>query len=369
VRILLAGGAGFVGSHLAFHLLDRGHQLVIVDNLITGRAANLRALEARCPRESLEVRIEDACRLAHVDGPLEAVLHLASPASPVDYLRHPIETLEAGATATRRLLEIASAKHARFLLASTSEVYGDPLEHPQHESYWGHVNPVGPRSVYDEAKRYAEAMAAAFARHRGTRVRIARIFNTYGPGMRIDDGRIIPTFITQALSGEPLTVHGSGSQTRSFCYVDDLVAGLVALLGSEVDGPVNLGAPDEHTVLEMAHHVIAHTHSSSTVLHLRLPEDDPRVRRPSIERARRLLGWEPRTTLDEGIAHTVRDIAARLASGEPVSGAHAPVVARNGGPNGHVNGSAAIPGARVSDGLAAAPETGGKRAPGESPPL
>ena len=330
MRILLAGGAGFVGSHLAMRLLDQGHPLTIVDNLITGRAVNLHALEKRYPGAPLEIRIEDACWLSRVDGPIDAVLHLASPASPVDYLRHPIETLEAGATATRRLLEIASMKGARFLLASTSEVYGDPLEHPQHETYWGHVNPVGPRSVYDEAKRYAEAMAAAFSRHRGTRVRIARIFNTYGPGMRVDDGRIIPTFVSQALRGEPLTVHGSGSQTRSFCYVDDLVSGLLALLWSDVEGPVNLGAPDEHTVLEMAHYVIQHTNSSSTILHLRLPDDDPRVRRPSIERARLMLGWEPRTTLKQGIAHTVRDLAARLAAGEPANGSNGTTCHGNG---------------------------------------
>ena len=369
MRILLAGGAGFVGSHLAMRLLEHGHQVTIVDNLITGRAANLHALEARYPGARLEIRIEDACWLSRVEGPVDAVLHLASPASPVDYLRHPIETLEAGATATRRLLEVASAKQARFLLASTSEVYGDPLEHPQRESYWGHVNPVGPRSVYDEAKRYAEAMAAAFARHRGTPVRIARIFNTYGPGMRTDDGRIIPTFVTQALRGEPLTVHGNGSQTRSFCYVSDLVAGLLALLGSDVEGPVNLGAPDEHTVLEMAHYVIAHTGSRSTVLHLRLPEDDPRVRRPSIDRARRLLGWEPRIGLDEGIGHTVRDIAARLESGESVNGAHTAAFGRNGSAHGAKNGSAAIPAARELDGLAAAPELRPDRAHGGSPPL
>ena len=320
MRILLAGGAGFVGSHLATRLLEQGHQLSIVDNLITGRAANLQALEMNHAGAHLDIRIEDVCALSRFDGPLDAVLHLASPASPVDYLRHPVETLDAGGTATRRLLEIAKAKGARFLLASTSEVYGDPLEHPQHETYWGHVNPVGPRSVYDEAKRFAEAMATAYARHHGTAVRIARIFNTYGPSMRLDDGRIIPTFITQALRGESLTVHGSGSQTRSFCYVDDLVSGLQALLWSDVDGPVNLGAPDEHSVLEMAHYVIQHTNSSSAVLHLPLPTDDPRVRRPSIERARHLLGWEPRTTLQQGIAHTARDLGERLRAGELMNG-------------------------------------------------
>jgi len=352
VRILLAGGAGFVGSHLAARLLDQGHQLSIVDNLITGRAANLHALETNHAGARLDIRIEDVCALSRFDDPLDAVLHLASPASPVDYLRHPVETLEAGATATRRLLEIARAKSARFLLASTSEVYGDPLEHPQHETYWGHVNPVGPRSVYDEAKRFAEAMATAYARHHGTAVRIACIFNTYGPGMRLDDGRIVPTFISQALRGESITVFGSGSQTRSFCYVDDLVSGLLALLWSDVEGPVNLGAPDEHTVLEMAHYVIQHTNSSSTILHLRLPDDDPRVRRPSIERARLMLGWEPRTTLKQGIAHTVRDLAARLAAGEPANGSNGTTCHGNGDAKNHAIVPEVILRSRSADGVA-----------------
>ena len=316
MRILVAGGAGFVGSHVAARLLEKGHQLSIIDNLTSGRAANLDALKANHPDAPLDIRIEDVCALAHFDGPLDAVIHLATPASPLDHLRHPLETLDAGATATRRLLDLAVEKGARFLLASTAGVYGDPWQHPQHESYRGHVDAVGPRSVHEEALRFAEALATAFSRHRGTVVRIARIFNTYGPGMRLDDGRVIPKFIAQALRGKPLTVYGSGLQTRSFCYVNDLVTGLLSLLWSDVEGPINLGAPDEISVLETARLVIRLTGSSSTILHLPPPGDGPDDLCPAIERARVLLGWEPTTPLRRGVAHTVLDYAERLEAGE-----------------------------------------------------
>ena len=337
MRLLIAGGAGFVGSHLAVELLSCGHEILIVDNLLTGRAANLHRLERANHGPRLDVRVMDACNLHEVSGPLDAVLHLASPASPIDYLRFPIETLDAGATVTRRLLDVARQKGARFLLASTSEVYGDPLEHPQTESYWGNVNPVGPRSVYDEAKRFAEALASAYAREYGLTVRIARIFNTYGPHMRIDDGRVIPTFISQALRGEPLSVFGEGSQTRSYCYVDDLVSGLEALLWSDAEGPVNLGSPEEFTVLETAQEVIRLTGSRSVVVHRPLPEDDPQLRRPSIDRARKLLGWEPQTTFRHGLARTVEELHTRLHDGERTGRVFEPVVepSKNGDSHPH----------------------------------
>lgn len=316
MRIVLAGGAGFVGSHLASRFLAGGHHVLVVDNLITGRQANLDRLRGSAHGDRLEVCLADACDLTEVAGPVDAVLHLASPASPIDYLRYPIETLDAGSVATRRLLEVARRKSARFLLASTSEVYGDPLEHPQSETYWGNVNPVGPRSVYDEAKRFAEALSTAYARHFGVTVRIARIFNTYGPAMRLGDGRIIPTLVAQALRGEPLSVFGDGQQTRSYCYVGDLVAGLEALLWSDAEEPVNLGTPEEYSVLETARQVLALTGSSSIIRHLPLPQDDPRLRRPSIERAKRVLGWEPRTPFSAGLRRTIDDLATRLDSGE-----------------------------------------------------
>jgi dTDP-glucose 4,6-dehydratase len=311
MRILLAGGAGFVGSHLALYLLQEGHQVTVLDNLITGRRANLRRLERAARPGRLAVQVDDVCRVTECPGPLDAVLHLASPASPRDYLCHPIETLAAGATGTRNLLEIARRHGARFLLASTSEVYGDPLVHPQPEHYWGNVNPVGPRSVYDEAKRYAEALTTAYGRHAGVCVRIARIFNTYGPGMRRQDGRVIPTFVDQALSNTPLTVQGDGSQTRSYCYVDDLVDGLERLLWGDAEGPVNLGNPDEHTVLETARRIIRLTGSRSTIALVALPEDDPRLRRPDITRASMECGWSPRMSFDDGLALTIDDLARR----------------------------------------------------------
>jgi dTDP-glucose 4,6-dehydratase len=316
MRILLAGGAGFIGSHLATRLLDQGHDVVVLDNLLTGRRSNLERLRAGRRGRRLEVVVADACRCRLPAGGFDAVLHLASAASPRHYLRHPLETLQAGSLATHRLLECARRSQARFLLASTSEVYGDPQIHPQPEGYWGHVNPVGVRAVYDEAKRYAEAAASAYARHYGVRVRIARIFNTYGPSMRLDDGRVIPTLIVQALRGEALTVHGDGRQTRSYCYVDDLVAGLVALLWSDVEGPVNLGCDEEYTVAETAERVLALTGSRSRVEFRPLPADDPRVRRPDLRRAIEALRWAPQVRFEEGLRRTVADLAERVRNGE-----------------------------------------------------
>ncbi|HET7250251.1 MAG TPA: UDP-glucuronic acid decarboxylase family protein [Gemmatimonadales bacterium] len=331
MRILVAGGAGFVGSHLCARLLEHGHDVVVVDNFLTGRWRNLEPMRRGPHRAHLEVQLQDVCEPVRVRPPVAAVLHLASPASPVDYLRHPLETLDAGAAGTRNLLALAHRDGARFLLASTSEVYGDPEVHPQPESYWGHVNPVGPRSVYDEAKRYAEAMASAWARHAGVRVRIARIFNTYGPGMRLDDGRVIPSFASQALRGDPLTVHGDGSQTRSYCYVSDLVDGLLRLLWSDVEGPVNLGNPEELTVRETAERIRDAVGSASPIQFHPLPEDDPRLRRPDVTRATTLLGWHPQVPFAEGIARTAADIAGRLAAAPQP---HANGVHANGATNG-----------------------------------
>ncbi len=314
MRILIAGGAGFVGSHLVGRLLAEAHRVVVVDNFITGDPENVRRLANGPGASRLELIAADVSAPFQVAPPLDAVLHLASPASPVHYLRHPLETLAAGAAGTRNLLEIARRSGARFLLASTSEVYGDPEVHPQPESYWGRVNPVGPRSVYDEAKRYAEALTTAYACHAAVTVRIARIFNTYGPGMRLDDGRVIPSLVSQALRSEPLTVHGDGSQTRSYCYVDDLVEGLLRLLHSEAEGPVNLGNPEEYTVLDTARLILELTGSRSPITHLPLPTDDPRLRRPDTRRASTELGWTPRTGFAEGLAATIDDIARRVSA-------------------------------------------------------
>jgi dTDP-glucose 4,6-dehydratase len=301
-RALVTGGAGFLGSHLCRTLLHRGWEVVAADNLLTGREANVADLAGE--RFSLVER--DVTRPLEVPGRLDAVLHFASPASPPDYLAHPIETMEVGSNGTRHTLELAREKGARYLLASTSEVYGDPLVHPQPESYWGNVNPVGPRSVYDEAKRFAEAMATAYRTSHGVDVKIARIFNTYGPYLRPGDGRAVPNFITQALRGEPLTVYGDGSQTRSFCYVDDEVRGLLALLDSDWNaGPVNIGNPEEHTVLELAELVLEICGSSSPIVHAPLPADDPTRRRPDISLAERVLGWRPEVSLADGVARTV----------------------------------------------------------------
>ncbi|HEX3462340.1 MAG TPA: UDP-glucuronic acid decarboxylase family protein [Acidimicrobiales bacterium] len=300
-RYVVMGGSGFLGSHLCDRLVERGDQVVCVDDFSTGRRSNVDQLLADSAFTLVEA---DVSTSLPVDGPVTGVLHLASPASPPDYLARPLATLAAGSEGTRRGLELAERHGARFLLASTSEVYGDPEVHPQTEGYWGNVNPVGPRSVYDEAKRFAEALTMAHHRERGTRVGIARIFNTYGPRLRPDDGRVVSNFLFQALAGEPLTVYGDGSQTRSLCYVADEVDGLIALLDAVITGPVNIGNPDEHTVLDLARTVIDLTGSGSTIVHLPLPLDDPTRRQPDISLARSALGWEPTTGLKEGLART-----------------------------------------------------------------
>ncbi len=313
------GGAGFVGSHLCERLLHDGAASVVsVDNLITGSEANLGELR-RHPR--FRFAKVDICEPFDLDGPLDYVLNLASPASPIDYAQLPLETLRVGARGTEHGLELARRKGAVFFQASTSEVYGDPLEHPQQESYWGHVNPIGPRSVYDESKRYGEALVAAYRRTLGLPVRIVRIFNTYGPRMRLNDGRVVPAFVAQALAGKDFTVFGDGSQTRSFCYVSDLVDGIVRLALSDVQDPVNLGNPEEMTILEFAEAVRAAAGGGGRIVHLSLPKDDPQRRRPDITRAQQLLGWEPRTRLSDGLRQTISyfralpGVAARPAEG------------------------------------------------------
>lgn len=306
MRILITGGAGFLGSHLCDYFLSKGHDVIAMDNLITGKTANIEQLAGH--DHFLFVK-HDVTNYIYVEGPLDAVLHFASPASPIDYLEWPIPTLKVGALGTHKALGLAKAKNARFLLASTSEVYGDPQIHPQTEDYWGNVNPIGPRGVYDEAKRFAEAMTMAYHRYHGVDTRIARIFNTFGPRMRLNDGRVVPNFIAQALRGEPLTVFGDGSQTRSFCYVSDLVEGIYQLLMSGETEPVNVGNPREMTILEFARKIIELTGSSSQITFVR-PEDarirdDPKVRQPDISKARRVLGWEPRVELEEGLQLTI----------------------------------------------------------------
>jgi dTDP-glucose 4,6-dehydratase len=302
VRVVVAGGAGFLGSHLCDALLARGDEVVALDNLSTGSMENLASAQ-KMPSFALHER--DVSVRADVGGAVDAVMNLASPASPPTYLSMPLETLAAGAEGTRRLLELAERSSARFVQASSSEVYGDPAVHPQREDYWGNVNPVGPRSVYDESKRFGEALTIAHHRALGTNVGIARIFNTYGPRLTPGDGRVVSTFIVQALHGEPLTVFGDGTQTRSPCFVDDLVRGLIALLDRDVVGPVNLGNPEELTVLELAHRVIAATCSDSSIVHKDLPVDDPARRCPDVSLAASLLGWAPRIDFDEGLATTV----------------------------------------------------------------
>jgi dTDP-glucose 4,6-dehydratase len=302
MRAVVTGGAGFLGSHLCRSLLEQGWDVLAVDNLSTGRVDNIASLIG----DGFEWVEQDVTQAFEVAGPVDAVLHFASPASPPAYLAMPIETLEVGSTGTRLTLELARVKKARYLLASTSEVYGDPIVHPQPESYWGNVNPVGPRSVYDEAKRYAEAMATAYRRSIGVDVKIVRIFNTYGPGLRAGDGRAIPNFIAQALAGRPLTVYGDGSQTRSFCYVDDEVSGLLALLLSDWSGgPMNIGNPEEYTVLELADRIRRLTGTDSPIVLEDLPENDPVRRRPDIGLASRELGWKPEIDLDEGLMRTI----------------------------------------------------------------
>jgi len=297
-RTLITGGAGFLGSHLCDFFIGKNHEVVCMDNLITGDVNNVAHLFGNRKFRFIEHDVTD---FIYLEGRIDNILHFASPASPADYLRLPIQTLKVGALGTHKSLGLAKAKGARFLLASTSECYGDPLEHPQSEEYWGNVNPVGPRGVYDEAKRFAEAMAMAYCRYHGVRTRIARIFNTYGPRMRLDDGRALPTFMRQALRGEELTVFGNGRQTRSFCYVSDLVEGIYRLLYSEDIYPVNLGNPQEMTVGELAEKVLRVCGSSSRIVYRDLPVDDPKVRRPDISKAKMVLGWEPAVPLDKGL--------------------------------------------------------------------
>jgi dTDP-glucose 4,6-dehydratase len=302
MRVLVTGAAGFLGSHLCQRLLDEGHHVIGMDNFVTGRAQNMAALFENGGFHFVQ---HDVTNFVYVDGPLDAVMHFASPASPIDYLELPIQTLKVGSLGTHKTLGLAKAKGARYFLASTSEVYGDPLVNPQPESYWGNVNPVGPRGVYDEAKRFAEAMTMAYHRYHGLDVRIVRIFNTYGPAMRPHDGRVVSNFIRQALSGEPLTVYGDGSQTRSFCYVTDEIEGIYRLLMSDWVGPMNIGNPDEMTVIELAELVLELTESSSPIETRPLPQDDPQVRRPMIDRAKEVLDWTPQVPLRVGLEKTI----------------------------------------------------------------
>ena len=311
ITSIVTGGAGFLGSHLCEHLLEEGHRVVCVDNLITGTKANIAHILDHDDFEFLE---HDVTRPFEVLGTIDNVLHFASPASPIDYLELPIQTLKVGSLGTHNTLGVAKAKQARYLLASTSEVYGDPLIHPQPESYWGNVNPVGPRGVYDEAKRFSEAMVMAYHRYHGLDTRIVRIFNTYGPRMRPKDGRVVPAFVQQSLLGEPLTVFGDGSQTRSFCYVDDLIEGIWRLLNSEFTDPVNIGNPHEMTILEFASVIVKLTDGKSEIAFEPLPEDDPKTRQPDISLAKKILGWEPHVPLEEGLLQTVdyfRQLLAR----------------------------------------------------------
>ena len=308
MRIVIAGAAGFIGSHLCDRLLAEGHTIVAVDNFLTGNPANLEHV-ADEPRFAFQQW--DITQPFTIEGPIDAVANLASPASPKDYLEHPIETLDVGSIGTRNMLELAREKGARFLLTSTSECYGDPLVHPQVETYWGNVNPVGPRSCYDESKRFAEALTMAYHRKHGVRTNISRIFNTYGPRMKLDDGRVVPAFLDQALHGRPMTVFGDGSQTRSFCYVSDLVDGLYRLMQSDERYPTNLGNPAELTILQFAEEIRRMTDAKSAIEFRPLPEDDPKQRKPNIDKARRILGWEPKVPLDQGIRHTV-DYCRRL---------------------------------------------------------
>ena len=301
MRIVITGAAGFIGSHLSEALIARGDSVVGIDNLLTGDIDNIAHLKSP---EFLFVK-HDVTNYIRVEGPVDAVLHWASPASPIDYLEVPIPTLKVGALGTHNALGLAKAKGARFMLASTSEVYGDPLEHPQKETYWGNVNPIGPRGVYDEAKRFAEAITVAYRRYHGLDTKIVRIFNTYGPRMRIRDGRAVPTFIAQALQGENVTIFGSGSQTRSFCYISDLVDGLIRLLDSTETGPINIGNPHEMSIEDIARLIIRMTNSHSQVVFQPLPTDDPKVRRPDITLARTRLGWEPKVPLEQGLTSTI----------------------------------------------------------------
>ncbi|MBI4476037.1 MAG: SDR family oxidoreductase [Acidobacteria bacterium] len=300
-RVVITGAAGFIGSHLAERLLDLDYTVIGIDNLLTGDVQNIAHLVNR----DFTFIKHDVTNYIYIDGPVDFVLHWASPASPIDYLELPIPTLKVGALGTHKALGLAKAKRAKFVLASTSEVYGDPLEHPQKETYWGNVNPIGPRGVYDEAKRFAEAMTVAYHRYHGLDTKIVRIFNTYGPRMRVNDGRAVPTFISQALRAEDITIFGDGRQTRSFCYISDLVDGVVRLMHAPTNDPINIGNPHEMTIEEIAKTIVRMTSSRSRLVYRPLPTDDPKVRQPDITRARALLGWEPKVSLEEGLTHTI----------------------------------------------------------------
>ncbi len=309
MRVVITGGAGFIGSHLADRFLSEGHEVIVLDNLVTGNTDNIAHLAGKPGFKFIH---HDVTNYIYIEGRVDAVLHFASPASPVDYLKYPIKTMKVGSLGTHKALGLAKAKGARFLLASTSEVYGDPLIHPQPETYWGNVNPIGPRSVYDEAKRFAEALTMAYHRKHGLETRIVRIFNTYGPRMRLNDGRVIPNFVPQALQGQPLTVYGDGSQTRSFCYVSDLVEGIYRLFDSDEVEPVNLGNPNEISILEFARLVNEMTGNDAGIVFKPLPKDDPKRRRPDISKAKRILGWEPVVPLEEGLRLTIEYFRGRI---------------------------------------------------------
>src|SRR5918992_3481397 len=312
-RTVVTRAAGFIGSHLSETLLDRGHSVVGIDNLLTGDMQNVAHLRDR----DFQFIRHDVTRYIDVEGPVDYVLHWASPASPIDYLELPIQTLKVGSLGTHNALGLAKSKNARFVLASTSEVYGDPLEHPQKETYWGNVNPIGPRGVYDEAKRFAEAITTAYRRYHGVDTKIVRIFNTYGPRMRVNDGRAVPAFMSQALRNEDVTIFGDGSQTRSFCYVSDLVEGIIKLMHSNTNDPVNIGNPHEMTIEEIAKTIVRMTGSSSKLVYRPLPEDDPKVRQPDITRARTILGWEPKVTLEQGLTSTIAYFRQKLGVAAP----------------------------------------------------
>jgi dTDP-glucose 4,6-dehydratase len=312
---VVTGGAGFLGSHLCEHLLERGHRVICIDNLDTGTLENIEHIRD----ENFVFTNHDITEFVRIDEPVDFIYHMASPASPIDYARLPLHTLKVGSYGTHHMLGVAKFKRARILVASTSEVYGDPEIHPQPEDYWGNVNPIGPRGVYDEAKRYAEALTMAYHRQQGVDTGIVRTFNSYGNRMRPHDGRAIPTFLRQALQDKPLTVFGDGSQTRSFCYVDDQIDGYVAMAEADVHEPVNIGNPDEFTLLDLAHHVIDLTGSRSEIVHEALPVDDPQVRRPDIALARELLGWEPKVELGEGLRRTLEESGVEALTGAPGS--------------------------------------------------
>jgi dTDP-glucose 4,6-dehydratase len=313
VRTVITGGAGFIGSHLCERFLAEGHEVVCVDNLITGNLVNIEPLRGH---DRFTFVRHDISLPLEIDGPVDCILHFASPASPVDYLRHPIPTLKVGSLGTHNTLGMAKLKNARFLLASTSEVYGDPEQHPQREEYWGNVNPIGVRGVYDESKRFAEAMTMGYHRFHKINTHIVRIFNTFGPRMRLDDGRVVPNFMGQALRGEDLTVYGEGKQTRSFCYVDDLVAGIARLLMTDFHEPVNLGNPNELSILEFAKEILELSGSKSKIVYKPLPQDDPRVRKPDISRARKLLNWEPKVDRRDGLRRTLEYFRQKVQGGK-----------------------------------------------------